>query len=95
MPSYIIKPRKDEDFYVVWSTVVDTVTGWGTRKELEGDAWLGRRKGAADAERFDRADEKGSSTSGEIADWYTWDDPMGSEFVLMNHEVIGVPGFAR
>jgi hypothetical protein len=35
MPSFPIKPRPDKDFYVLWSTVVDDVVGYGTRKEVE------------------------------------------------------------
>lgn len=34
LPSFPIKPRGDEDFYVLWSTVVDAAVGYGTRAEV-------------------------------------------------------------
>ena len=55
MPSTIIKPKPKEDFYVVWSTVVDAATYWGTRAELEAEY----RDGTP--ERFARADQHGTS----------------------------------
>ena len=77
MPSYIVKASPDEDFYVVWSTVVDAPTGWGTRAALE--HW---RPGPDTApERFDRADDNG--TSAAWTDWpkedqpYAWGDSDG------------------
>ncbi|RBO87059.1 hypothetical protein [Nocardia puris] len=52
----IIKPSRDEDFYVVYSSVVDAPIQWGTRAELE----AGYEH--AHPDRFDRADEWGSSS---------------------------------
>lgn len=34
MPGYIVKASPDEDFYVIWSTVVDNITFSGTRDEI-------------------------------------------------------------
>lgn len=65
MPSYIVKPDRDEDFYVMWSEVVDAPTGWGTRAEFKANPWF-TPDDVADA-RFDRADQAGSSAS--------WGDP--------------------
>lgn len=63
MPSYIIKPEPDQDFYVIWSTIVDGPTEWGTRAEVEEHllAEAARHQAAETAQRFDRADETGSS----------------------------------
>ena len=63
MPSYIVKPRPDRDLYVMWSTVVDNLTGVGTRSEFEADYRHDPRMVAA--ERFDRADTNGTSATGE------------------------------
>lgn len=65
MPTYIIKPSRDEDFYVWWSTIVDAPVAWGPRDDSE------------PAERWERADERG--TSANWTDWpiekmpYRWD----------------------
>ncbi|MFD6400792.1 hypothetical protein [Nocardia sp. NPDC060249] len=52
----IIKPTRDEDFYVVYSSVVDAPIRCGTRAELESTYEH------AGADRFARADEHGSSS---------------------------------
>lgn len=62
MPTYIIKPRRDEDFYIRYSTIVDSPTAWGTKSELTATL----RYDEAKAERFDRADLNGTSA---LADW--------------------------
>jgi hypothetical protein len=64
MPEYIIKPSRDEDFYAVYSTVVDSFTMWGTRAQLESVY------DRADPQRFERADWSGSS-----ALWPSPDNP--------------------
>lgn len=53
MPSYIVKPKPDEDYYVRYSTIVDAPTAAGTRAD-----WLARGE---DPARLDRADASGSS----------------------------------
>ena len=60
MPTYIIKPSRDEDFYVWWSTVVDAPIGWGPRDYVPLD-------NEGSPERFARADERGTS-----ANWPDW-----------------------
>lgn len=74
MPSFIVKPVRDEDFYVEWSTVVDAPTAWGSRVELS--RLLGPRASAP--ERFDRADEFGTSmqdpTLPRDRQWFGWHD---------------------
>ena len=68
MPTYITKPKPDEDFYVGWSTVVDAPTYWGTREQVRQDlAFMG--PGAADAERFERADKTGTSAMYGDGQW--------------------------
>ena len=61
----IIKPTRDEDFYVVYSSVVDSPIRWGTRAQLEATY-----EGAG-AARFARADEHGSSS---LNGWDGWDE---------------------
>lgn len=48
MPSYIIKPMRDEDFYVEFSTITDTITSCGGRDDYPFD-------------RLARADQTGTS----------------------------------
>lgn len=82
MPSLIVKPEKDVDFYVVWSSVVDNITAAGTRRELQHSSFL-YYKGEAGNDRFDRADQYGSSArpDGEMAGEGYWDD---NGFVVTN-----------
>lgn len=61
----IIKPTRDEDFYVVYSSVVDAPIRWGTRAELESTYEH------AAPDRFGRADEHGSSSR---EGWDGWDE---------------------
>ena len=81
MPSYIVKASPDEDWYAVWSTIVDAPTYFGTRAELERSIHDPRELAP---ERFARADERGTS-----ADWTDWpkdDMPFGwnyAEFLVM------------
>ena len=65
MPTIIIKPERDRDFYIGWSTITDNPHWWGARAEatryLVRDA---RRRGVADhppEERLARADRYGTS----------------------------------
>jgi hypothetical protein len=69
MPSFIVKPERDVDFYVVWSTVVDSVTYAGSRAELIAD--LGTGVGTEPA-RFARADRHGSSVAGDHVGYLGW-----------------------
>lgn len=90
MPSFIVKPKRDEDFYVVYSTVVDAPTGWGARADFESAHMLHPQDFAY--ERFLRADEHGSSClefdrDGYRLGWYWWDE---AEFTIMNGP--GAPG---
>lgn len=70
MPSFIVKPERDVDFYVVWSTVVDSVTYAGTRAELTAELGAGV---STDPARFARADEHGSSAAGGYVGYLGWD----------------------
>lgn len=70
MPGFIIKPKPDEDFYVRYSTVVDSVTNWGSREELTRSL----RTGEADPARFDRADEHGTSALDFDPPYLGWHD---------------------
>lgn len=89
MPTYIIKPSRDEDFYVWWSTVVDAPIGWGPRDYVP----LGSE---GRPERFARADERG--TSANWPDWpveempFGWNDSEWSITMAGQHKP---PGNAR
>ena len=67
MPSFIIKADPDTDLYAEWSTVVESPVKIGTREWMLAD-------GRVSPDRLDRADAKGSSTQGDIEDWYSWSD---------------------
>jgi hypothetical protein len=78
MPSYIIKPERDRDFYVYWSTVVEAPVAFGDREYILSylRAELERDSATSPQGRLRRADETGSS-----ALWpspsdpaYGWDD---------------------
>ena len=78
MPSYIVKASPDEDYYVMWSTVVDAPTFAGTRAEMETCHYLTPQDVAP--ERFARADQYGTSAQWgadepgqEIIRPYGWD----------------------
>lgn len=75
MPSFIVKPTRDRDFYVRWSTVVDDVTACGSRAELLEYLTKFKPYGEADPARFDRADETGTSAVPDVG-WFGWDDDV-------------------
>ena len=81
MPSFIVKARPDEDWYCMWSTVVDAPTSWGTRAEMVQHAWDARDVAS---ERFERADKNGTSAkipgTSDDRQWFGWND---GEFILM------------
>lgn len=74
MPNFIVKPVTAEDFYVAWSTIVDAPTAFGSREELAGLL----RGDESKPERFDRADEYGTSMQDpELPrdhQWFGWHD---------------------
>lgn len=69
MPSHIVKPERDTDYYVEWSSIVDGPTFEGNRERMT--AYGVRMGWASVAERLDRADATSSS-----ALWYepSWDE---------------------
>ena len=76
MGSIIVKPERDKDFYMIWSSIVDEPTGWGSRKFLlseEGHLSDGLRR----EELFDRADERSSSS---YLFPETWDEDWSLNF---------------
>lgn len=66
MPSHIVKPIRDEDFYLRYSTVVDSPCEFGTRAEMLAEG--------VDADRLDRADAEGTSARWGNPLAYGWDD---------------------
>ena len=82
MPSIIIKPERDRDLYVIWSTVVEAPLTWGDRKQTLAwaiDDWRRRQPGqtpdlmSEPAGRLDRADIHGTSAAGGYAFFGRWD----------------------
>lgn len=76
MPTIIVKPERETDFYVAWSSMVEAPTCWGPREYVarEMACWDGPE--AAAPERFDRADQTGTSArypSGDAPEG-GWDD---------------------
>lgn len=82
MPSIVIKPERDRDLYVYWSTVVEAPVAWGDR------AWMlqhlsddhhrrhpGQKPDLLNdpAGRLDRADIHGTSAAGGYAFFGRWD----------------------
>lgn len=69
MSRHIVKPTRDVDLYVVWSSNTDSPLAWGSKEHLLQDGWVSRDESGE--RRFQRADE--TSTS---AIWYTtsWDE---------------------
>lgn len=57
MSRYIIKPIRDRDFYVEWSSNVDGPLLWGSRAVLEHTD-----PDRFSSDRFERADETGTSS---------------------------------
>lgn len=64
MPSYVVKPKPDDDFYVYWSTIVEGPTNFGPHSAMIQDPEI-------TAERLDRADRTG--TSCEVG-FFAWDE---------------------
>lgn len=82
MPSYIVKADPDQDWYCLWSTIVDAPCQWGSRAEMESQSYDPREVAP---ERFARADKNGTSAAWE--NWPEDDMPFGwndDEFLLMN-----------
>lgn len=81
MPTYIIKPRPDEDFYILWSTVVDNIVFAGTRSEVlaretfEAEFRF-RVEDARPEARLARADTNGTSAIWPV------EAPTGADFYL-------------
>lgn len=75
MPAYIVKDKPDVDFYVMWSDIVESPTFAGTRAEMEACDYFTPADVAP--ERFDRADQYGTSCHALLGDeslrFYRWD----------------------
>lgn len=100
MPTYVVKPDAHEDFYVLWSTVVDNWTFAGTRAEVLD--YERRNLGGMQAidpahrpeARFDRADVNGTSAmwpeeKAGPDKYLGWND---EEFMVANDADPEVPG---
>lgn len=89
MGDVLVKAARDQDIYLIWSTIVDAPTWiFGSRDEASQHLWReyrwthpdctpGQRSGPA--ARLKRADDTGTSAI-EPAGMYGWDD---DEFVFM------------
>lgn len=60
MGTTFIKPKADEDFYVLYSSIVDSPVGFGSRAEFYEDEYW-HTCGELSADRFERADKFGTS----------------------------------
>lgn len=70
MTDIIVKPNRDEDFYVLWNLNTDSPFAWGTRADLESmkDKHFPKHQRNA---RFQRADNTSTSGLGGYAS--SWD----------------------
>lgn len=59
MPKFIVKPIKDRDEYVEWSTIVDSPVSCGNRADYSDE----------NPARLDRADATGSSALSGFFEW--------------------------
>ncbi|MFG3710862.1 hypothetical protein [Micromonospora sp. NPDC047730] len=83
MPSIVIKPDRDRDLYVYWSTVVEAPVAWGDRASMLDHLTSEFRRHHPGAipdsisdpgRRLDRADLNGTSAAGGFAFFGRWDD---------------------
>ena len=74
MPETIIRPDREVDWYVVWSSIVDAPICWGTRGEVMDDM-RSLDKGGHIGDRLARTDRNGTSAlwppTGPLA--YSWE----------------------
>ncbi len=88
MPSVVIKPDRDRDRYVVWSTVTESPHGYGTRDQVVELLRDGIRRSSEDPadpySPLDRADRNGSSAMGGWTEGH-WDDDF---FIYMQAGVL-------
>jgi hypothetical protein len=73
----VIKPERDQDFYVGWSTEVESPDWWGSRAEakryLTEDSALPYGDKTDPDERLNRADANGTSAIDGFAFFGAWD----------------------
>jgi hypothetical protein len=87
----IIKPESDRDLYVLWSSVVDNVTGVGTRQEIV-EFWR-EEYGRSSLDGLDRALARADATgtSDRTFRFGGWDD----DDLTVAEPVEGEVGFYR
>lgn len=78
MAYYILKPDRDVDLYVEWSTIVESVTAIGTRQEFLNEG--------TDAARLDRVDRVGSSALGPPGIYGYDDEALTAEQRILPRE---------
>jgi len=71
MGQFLLKPEKDEDFYILWSTVVDMPLAWGPKADFQENKPF---EGDYPDSRFDRADKYTSSALFYKGSWEAEDD---------------------
>ena len=67
MPSFVVKPVRDRDEYVYWSTIVEAPLAWGDRTQMA--EYLRDKGEEGDGRRIDRADATGSSAFEGVFGW--------------------------
>lgn len=75
MPTIVIKPSRDEDFYVGWSTIVEAPVWCGSRDEAAQILIRDASGSSMDQpeSRLARADLNGTSAAGHFAWFGRWD----------------------
>lgn len=66
MGTYLIKPDPDVDWYAYWSSVVDSPLAWGSKASLAARPDIGPE---LNPDRFERADETGTSLRHARSSW--------------------------
>lgn len=72
MPSYVVKPVPERDEYIVWSTIVDAITWWGSAEVIM------KENPDITQNRINVADMFGTSS---IHGFYSYDK---DEFIIQN-----------
>jgi len=79
----IIKPERDVDRYIEWSTIVEAPITWGTREEIIAGAAEDAIFGGEPIERrIERADATSSSHRIERT---TWDEDTEFDYILVGY----------
>jgi hypothetical protein len=69
MGQTIVKPNRDENFYILWSSIVEAPLAWGTKEDFQTNPpWPEDNTDFSD-ERFDRVDRTSTSARYYVTSW--------------------------